>query len=82
MSSKLPSKKIADTSTDELQRNTAHQSYIVVSVASDVILPVKYAFGFFYWIFTVFLPTSCKLFSFVYKQCFSALVVWQLANYL
>ena len=43
---------MADTSTDELQRNTAHQSYIVVSVASDVILPVKYAFGFF----TGFLP--------------------------
>ena len=48
----------------------------IVNVAlsgSDVILPVKYDSGFF----TGFLPTSCKPF-FVYKQCFSALVVWQL----
>jgi len=48
-----------------------------IDIRSDVILPVKYNFGFL----PVFLPTSCKLF-FVYKQCFSALVVWQLANYL
>jgi len=49
--------------------------------ASDVILPVKYDFGFFTGFLPVFLPTSCKLF-FVYKQCFSVPVVWQLANYL
>jgi len=30
---------------------------------SDVILPVKYDFGFFTGFLSVFLPTSCKLFS-------------------